>query len=188
MTSALMVWSGLARRRRADRFGVTRFLAAAFRFFAIAWSSFDGVANSRHCTSTHEFRSTDFKTNQPRDLAVPARNIENRITEAKLSDSDTGWVNQQPSGRSSRSARSASASSRARSRRHSNVLDRSPAMPGRNNKAREAGKNAPRARVRSLPGDDIPAEIRSRANDGSRVAFSGRASPLRPRPLARSAG
>ena len=58
----------------AGRFGVTRFLAAAFRFFAIAWSSFDGVANSRHCT--HEFWSTDFKTNQPRDLAAPARNIE----------------------------------------------------------------------------------------------------------------
>jgi hypothetical protein len=57
MTSALMVESGLlARRLRAAGLRVARFLAAAFRFFAMSWSSLDGVAYSGHCTAIQLFR------------------------------------------------------------------------------------------------------------------------------------
>jgi hypothetical protein len=52
-----MVESGLlARRLRAAGLRVARFLAAAFRFFAMSWSSLDGVAYSRHCTAIQLFR------------------------------------------------------------------------------------------------------------------------------------
>src|SRR6185436_8131881 len=50
MTSVLMVASGFSRRRVAGGLRVTRFLAVV-RFFAMSWSSLDGVANARHCTS-----------------------------------------------------------------------------------------------------------------------------------------
>jgi hypothetical protein len=45
----LTVASGLLRRRRAG-LRVVRLLAT-FRFFAMSWSSLDGVANARRCTS-----------------------------------------------------------------------------------------------------------------------------------------
>ena len=67
-----MVVSGLLRRRLRAALRVTRLLAA-FRLFAMSWSSLDGVANAWHCTSMSD--STGFNTNRPPGTAAAARKI-----------------------------------------------------------------------------------------------------------------
>src|SRR5262249_27991277 len=62
MTSVLMVASGFSRRRLACGLrGVTRFLAAVL-FFAMSWSSLDGVAKARHCTSVSHQHAFSIQT------------------------------------------------------------------------------------------------------------------------------
>src|SRR4029079_15996536 len=50
---------------------VMRLLAAVFRFFAISWSSLDGVGNLRQCPSTSRQHALSLKTS-PGGLCVPA--------------------------------------------------------------------------------------------------------------------
>jgi hypothetical protein len=70
-TNVLMVASGLALRLRAGLL-VTRFVAT-FRFFAISWSSLDGVAKP---TALHlNVASHCFNTNPLPGRVDPVRNI-----------------------------------------------------------------------------------------------------------------
>src|SRR5262249_27866000 len=86
MTSVLMVASGFSRRRLACGLrGVTRFLAAV-RFFAMSWSSLDGVAKARHCTSVSHQHAFSIQTD-PGGQIVPAEYRQAESLRKTLADS-----------------------------------------------------------------------------------------------------
>ena len=170
-----MVASGLlARRRRARPACVSR-VSGPQPFASLPCRGAPSMVWPTHGTAP-QFSysgSTDFKTNQPRNRSAPARNIDDRITRLTLADSGLRWVNagacmpgRVVSGRNSTWARSASACSTGRSRRHSSGRDKSRARPDRNIAARASGNNAPRAPSRSPPAGGSPAGSRSRASGG----------------------
>src|SRR5262249_28326547 len=83
MTSVLMVASGFSRRRLdCGLRGVIRFLAAV-RFFAMSWSSLDGVANAPHCTSVSHQHAFSIQTDRWPNR--PGRISASRITPKNIS-------------------------------------------------------------------------------------------------------